>query len=58
MMKQLDRAKSKPIEERKKLFKDLQRQLHPDKNIGQADAAKSAFQKLMEQRCSFLGNES
>lgn len=53
-MKQLDQARSKPIEDRKKLFKDLQRQLHPDKNIEQAEAAKMAFQKLMEQRQDFL----
>jgi len=54
MMKQLDGARSKSVDERKKVFKDLQRQLHPDKNIEQAEAAKLAFQKLMEQRDSFL----
>lgn len=56
MMKRLDNARSKPIEERKKIFKDLQRELHPDKNIGQAEAAKTAFQKLMEQRGPFLSD--
>lgn len=56
MMNQLENAKSKTVEERKKVFKDLQRQLHPDKNIHQAEAAKLAFQKLMEQRSSFLAS--
>ena len=37
MLKQLDRARSQPLEDRKKVFKDLQRQLHPDKNIDQAE---------------------
>jgi DnaJ-class molecular chaperone len=54
MMKKLDKARSLPLEERKRVFKDLQRQLHPDKNMEQAEAAKLAFQKLMEQRGSFL----
>jgi hypothetical protein len=54
MMNQLDRARSKPADERKRIFKDLQRSLHPDKNLEQAEAAKLAFQKLMEQRDSFL----
>lgn len=56
MMAQLDGARSKPLEDRKKLFKDLQRQLHPDKNIDQPEAAKQAFQKLMEQRGPFLAS--
>jgi len=56
MMADLDGARSKPLEERKKLFKDLQRQLHPDKNIEQPEAAKQAFQKLMEQRGPFLAS--
>jgi len=53
-MKTLEHARTQPLEERKKVFRDLQRQLHPDKNIDQADAAKLAFQRLMEQRASFL----
>jgi hypothetical protein len=56
MMKRLDDARSKPLDERKKVFKDLQRELHPDKNIDQAEAAKLAFQKLMEQREPFLAS--
>jgi len=56
MMKRLDHSRGKPIDERKKIFKDLQRELHPDKNIGQAEAAKTAFQKLMEQRGPFLSD--
>lgn len=56
MMHQLDHSRSKSLDERKKVFKDLQRQLHPDKNIEQAEAAKQAFQKLMEQRGPFLAS--
>ncbi|CAE7726925.1 Acaa1a, partial [Symbiodinium microadriaticum] len=43
-----DRTRSSPLEERKKVFRDLQRQLHPDKNLHDQEAAKLAFQKLME----------
>lgn len=56
MMNRLDKNKSKPMDERKKLFKDLQRELHPDKNIDQAEAAKQAFQKLMEEKDTFLAD--
>jgi len=56
MMNQLDKARSKPLDERKRIFKDLQRNLHPDKNLEQPEAAKLAFQKLMEQRGPFLAS--
>eukprot|EP00439_Symbiodinium_sp_Y106_P016034 s8523_g2.t1 len=49
-----DRTRSSPLEERKKVFRDLQRQLHPDKNLHDQEAAKLAFQKLMESRDSYL----
>lgn len=54
VMKQIDRTRSSPLEERKKVFRDLQRQLHPDKNLHDQEAAKLAFQKLMESRDSYL----
>jgi len=54
MEKQLEKSKNEPLENRKKIFKDLQRQLHPDKNMDQPETAKLAFQKLMEQRATYL----
>eukprot|EP00403_Amphidinium_massartii_P018746 CAMPEP_0178420620 /NCGR_PEP_ID=MMETSP0689_2-20121128/26227_1 /TAXON_ID=160604 /ORGANISM="Amphidinium massartii, Strain CS-259" /LENGTH=1043 /DNA_ID=CAMNT_0020042109 /DNA_START=1 /DNA_END=3132 /DNA_ORIENTATION=+ len=54
MEKQLERNKNESLETRKRIFKDLQRQLHPDKNMDQPESAKLAFQKLMEQRATFL----
>lgn len=54
VMKQLDSTRSSPLEERKKVFRDLQRQLHPDKNPDDQEAAKLAFQRLMESRDSYL----
>lgn len=54
VMKQIDNTRSAPLEERKKVFKELQRQLHPDKNPQEQEAAKLAFQKLMENRNVYL----
>lgn len=54
VMKQIDGTRNAPLEERKKVFKDLQRQLHPDKNPQDQEAAKLAFQKLMENRNVYL----
>mmetsp|Transcript_56610 Transcript_56610/g.132832 ORF Transcript_56610/g.132832 Transcript_56610/m.132832 type:complete len:1004 (-) Transcript_56610:124-3135(-) len=54
MEKQLEKSKHEPLETRKRIFKDLQRQLHPDKNMDQPETAKLAFQKLMEQRATYL----
>lgn len=54
VMKQIDSTRDAPLEERKKVFKDLQRQLHPDKNPHDQEAAKLAFQKLMENRNIYL----
>lgn len=54
MRQQLDKARRESLEVRKKVFKELQRQLHPDKNPDNAEAAKLAFQSLMESRGPFL----
>jgi len=57
MMQKLDAAWGSPLEERKRVFRELQRDLHPDKNMEseeEAEAAKVAFQKLMERRSGFL----
>lgn len=53
-MAELDRNRGKPLEVRKRVFKELQRQLHPDKNIDNAEAANMAFVRLMESRPAFL----
>jgi hypothetical protein len=54
MQRQLQETQSQPLEEKKRIFRDLQRQLHPDKNVDNAAAAKHAFQELMLQRNSYL----
>eukprot|EP00929_Paragymnodinium_shiwhaense_P073650 TRINITY_DN37610_c0_g1_i1.p1 TRINITY_DN37610_c0_g1~~TRINITY_DN37610_c0_g1_i1.p1 ORF type:complete len:1079 (+),score=218.88 TRINITY_DN37610_c0_g1_i1:152-3388(+) len=58
MQRHLDKTRIKSLAERKSIFKDMQRQLHPDKNMeseATAEAAKIAFQRLMEQRGMYLG---
>jgi hypothetical protein len=52
--KQLDQSRNKPLDERKHIFRELQRQLHPDKNPDCPEAAKLAFQHLMESRAEYL----
>merc|ERR1712151_109213 len=57
MLQRLDAAWGAPLEERKRVFRELQRDLHPDKNMdseADAQAAKVAFQRLMERRAGFL----
>lgn len=54
MTQQLQETHGQPLEERKRLFRELQRQLHPDKNVECEEAAKLAFQELMQQRASYL----
>lgn len=51
---ELDQARGLPQQERKKIFRELQRRIHPDKNLADQDAAKLAFQYLMDNRTSFL----
>lgn len=51
---ELEKAKEEPMETRKKVFKELQREYHPDKNPEDPEVAKVVFQFLMEQRGWFL----
>jgi len=57
MREQLKHTCKEPLQVRKLIFRDLQRQLHPDKNTECEEAAKHAFQKLMEERKAYLGAE-
>ncbi|CAE7561742.1 unnamed protein product [Symbiodinium sp. CCMP2456] len=57
MREQLKHTCKEPLQVRKLIFRDLQRQLHPDKNTECEEAAKHAFQKLMEERRAYLGAE-
>jgi len=54
MILQLKETREEPLAERKRLFRELQRQLHPDKNMDRAAEAKLAFQELMQQRAAYL----
>lgn len=54
VLRELEQTRAQPLEARKKVFKDLQRRLHPDKNLHCPEAAKLAFQQLMENRSSYL----
>lgn len=54
MLQHLEQTKTEPSAVRKVVFRDLQRQLHPDKNSEIEEAAKIAFQKLMELRSQYL----
>jgi len=54
VLEELERTKGEPLEARKRIFKELQRRLHPDKNLEYPEAAKLAFQRLMESRGSYL----
>jgi len=54
MMQQLDQTRGQPLVERKRIFRELQRQLHPDKNVDCAEEAKMAFQELMQQRAFYF----
>jgi hypothetical protein len=52
--KQLDQSRKEPLDTRKRIFRELQRQLHPDKNPDQQEAAKLAFQHLMDVKADYL----
>lgn len=54
MLQQLDETRGEPLAERKRIFRDLQRELHPDKNVECEEEAKDAFQELMQQRQFYL----
>lgn len=51
---QRDRTRGLSLQERRKTFRDLQRRMHPDKNLADQDAANLAFQYLMDNCHSFL----
>lgn len=57
MLDFLETSRGEPFHVRKLIFRDMQRQLHPDKNTDCEEAAKLAFQKLMEQRQGYLRND-
>merc|ERR1712232_302357 len=54
---QLQQPQDKPLSERKRIFRELQRQLHPDKNVEEPEIAKLAFQRLMDHRLSYLAGD-
>mmetsp|Transcript_87347 Transcript_87347/g.154865 ORF Transcript_87347/g.154865 Transcript_87347/m.154865 type:complete len:770 (+) Transcript_87347:131-2440(+) len=54
MTEQLETSRGEPLSVRKLIFRDLQRQLHPDKNSDFEEAAKHAFQELMKMRADYL----
>jgi len=58
MLKQLDRARDSPLQVRRCVFRQLQKELHPDKNSGNVEAANSAFQRLMDNRKGFLAEHA
>ncbi|CAE7861202.1 unnamed protein product [Symbiodinium microadriaticum] len=45
---------NEPVAVRRKVFRELQRKLHPDKNAHCREAAKIAFQQLMDQQGKYL----
>jgi len=54
MDQELSATRSFPVEERQKIFRDLQRRYHPDKNLDSVETAKIVFQRLMDSRQSYL----
>ncbi|CAE8606452.1 unnamed protein product, partial [Polarella glacialis] len=53
---ELELTRKCPLFEKRKIFRELQRRLHPDKNPEQAEAAKLAFQHLMDRSRTYLKN--
>jgi len=51
---ELDRSRGHPLQERRRIFRELQRRLHPDKNPTNQESSKFAFQYLMDSRQSYL----
>lgn len=54
ILEQLESTRGEPLAVRRKIFRELQRQLHPDKNAECEEGAKLAFQTLMERRAFYL----
>lgn len=51
---ELKRISCQSLSERRKSFRELQRRFHPDKNLSQPEAAKLAFQALMDSKKIYL----
>eukprot|EP00930_Biecheleria_cincta_P027000 TRINITY_DN18975_c0_g1_i1.p1 TRINITY_DN18975_c0_g1~~TRINITY_DN18975_c0_g1_i1.p1 ORF type:complete len:404 (-),score=69.71 TRINITY_DN18975_c0_g1_i1:17-1228(-) len=51
---ELDRSRGQPLQERRRIFRELQRRLHPDKNPSNQESSKFAFQYLMDSRQSYF----
>ena len=51
---EMTKTRHHTLEERKKVFKDLQRRFHPDKNLSEEVSATLAFQHLMDSRSTYL----
>eukprot|EP00927_Polykrikos_kofoidii_P026132 TRINITY_DN23323_c0_g1_i1.p1 TRINITY_DN23323_c0_g1~~TRINITY_DN23323_c0_g1_i1.p1 ORF type:complete len:591 (+),score=41.60 TRINITY_DN23323_c0_g1_i1:90-1862(+) len=56
VLEELARTQGHPLTERKRIFRALQKQLHPDKNVSQTEEATLAFQTLMERRQAYLAS--
>mmetsp|Transcript_111341 Transcript_111341/g.347063 ORF Transcript_111341/g.347063 Transcript_111341/m.347063 type:complete len:101 (+) Transcript_111341:2-304(+) len=54
MRARLEQTQNDPFDVRQRIFRELQRQMHPDKNLDREEEAKSAFQQLMEQKRAYL----
>eukprot|EP00415_Alexandrium_ostenfeldii_P002657 UN2657 len=55
MMKEsLESTRNEPLAVRRQTFRELMRQLHPDKNLDREVEAKSAFQELMQLKAGYL----
>jgi len=54
MEEMLLETRDQPLVQRQRIFRDLQRRLHPDKNATCAEAAKLAFQELMDRKRVYL----
>jgi len=50
----LESTSNHPLERRRAIFRDLQRKLHPDKNVEREESAKMAFQALMSRKGMYL----
>lgn len=54
MREELDQTQGLPLALKRRTFRELQLRLHPDKNVHCAEAAKLAFQELMQQRAVYF----
>eukprot|EP00927_Polykrikos_kofoidii_P024108 TRINITY_DN21997_c0_g2_i1.p1 TRINITY_DN21997_c0_g2~~TRINITY_DN21997_c0_g2_i1.p1 ORF type:complete len:577 (+),score=95.09 TRINITY_DN21997_c0_g2_i1:120-1850(+) len=56
MQGELEATRCHSLEARRRTFRELQRRLHPDKNVQFEEAAKLAFQALMCERRTYLAD--